>query len=112
MFYVVYVRFFIIVDNDRFMLFYLYFPENHKTVGTEEARRHSKDWKDSLKALKITIIYSFTIFLASLSLVLCYGVPSTAAMTWTAILAFVAVVASLIQFIPQIMRTWKLKVSL
>lgn len=38
------------------------------------------------------------------------GVPSMEATIWSAVLALIALISSSVQFIPQIIRTWKLKV--
>jgi hypothetical protein len=95
-----------------FALFYIYFPETYKQSGTDDNPRPSNEWKTSVKALKIVIVYTLLICVISVLVVLAFNVPSLVVTTWTAILAFIALISSLIQFIPQIMRTWKLKVPL
>lgn len=70
----------------------------------------SRDWRNSLRALKLMTVFLLAVVLISLIIVGGHGVPSVEATVWSAILALVALVASSVQFIPQIIRTWKLKV--
>lgn len=65
---------------------------------------------NSIKSLRMVISYAIIVCVLSIVIGALIGVPSSVAYFWTTVLALVALVSSLIQFIPQIMRTWKLKV--
>ncbi len=93
-------------------LFYVYFPDGKKTISSaEDEGRISKDWRNSLYSLKV--IFTFMVFTSVISatIIVQFGVPSRAATAWTAALALVSIIGSIIQFIPQIMRTWRHKVA-
>lgn len=100
--------------QDRFALFYMYYPDEKRYLRRdqedEEMVRPTQDWRDSLRIMKIVIIYSTFITFVSILISTAFGVPSGWATIWTALLAVIALVSSLIQFLPQILRTWKLKV--
>ncbi|PJF17178.1 hypothetical protein PSACC_02978 [Paramicrosporidium saccamoebae] len=78
-----------------FALFYVYFPEAYKQGGTDDNPRPSSEWKTSLKALRIIVVYTLLICVISLLVVLVYNVPSFVATAWTALLAFIALISSL-----------------
>lgn len=108
--------------KNRFLLFFIYFPQERKfsidplaspCEGQEEMRieRITPDWANARKAFRYTACYSTIAIILSL-LVCSWGSNSSRlTLAWTGLLALVALVASMIQFIPQILRTWKLKVQ-
>lgn len=83
-----------------FALYFIYFPP---------AKKSTQDWRHSIKALKITGVFVAISSLSSLVVVLCCKVPSGVVTAWTTLLALIALVSSTIQFVPQIIRTYKLK---
>lgn len=108
-----------------FALFFLYFPNDHKflpdpsspsSMGSRATDaslpRIAPDWANAGRAFRYTACYTAAVIALSLFVWSWSGGDSTSRLTlaWTGLLALVALVASMIQFIPQILRTWKLKV--
>lgn len=85
----------------RFFLFYLYFPIDESP----------EEWAISLRLLKTFISTIVLASLTSLFIINAYGVPSMACSVWAGALALLSLASSTTQFIPQIKKTWKLKVS-
>lgn len=102
----------------RFFLFYKYFPAEKKFVSQVDSNadspadgpRMSRDWRNSLRVLRIMAVFILIIVTISLAIIGTRGVPSMEATIWSAILALIALISSSVQFIPQIIRTWKLQV--
>lgn len=109
-----------------FALFFLYFPNDHKflpdpssppsaSTGSRisgTSPRIAPDWANAGRAFRYTACYTAAVIALSLLVWSWSGGDSLSrlSLAWTGLLALVALVASMIQFIPQILRTWKLKV--
>lgn len=92
-------------------MFYIYFPSDKKYFELENHDlRKTKDWKHSLRALKITFFYLLILTLISTWVISTGSSSPMATAIWTTLLAFIALIASSVQFIPQILRTFQLKV--
>jgi hypothetical protein len=94
---------------DRFALFYRYYPR-HRQYEVDDPHRPTRDWRHSCRVLQLLYIYLVASVTLSLFIIITWDVPSFVATGWSALLALIALIASSIQFIPQIIRTWKLKV--
>ena len=84
--------------NVRYYLFNFYYPEDN-------ADRHKVH-----VCLRIAAIYALVVALVSIIVALQDSLPSPLSEKWASTLAVIAVVSSVLQFIPQIIYTAKLKV--
>ncbi|KAF1919642.1 PQ loop repeat protein-like protein, partial [Ampelomyces quisqualis] len=88
------------------LLFLIFFPRNPKPDQVDEQDANLPTWKEAVLVLAVSLAF-FTVALLG-SIIFVYAVPSHVR-SWANFLGLLATGLAAIQYVPQIMMTWKLQ---
>lgn len=103
--------------SDRFILFLIYFPEKYAAIPTPDlptkVHTMTKEWKTALVIAAVCTGHFAISFLITVILLAAIGSPSQHWETnyWAGILGILSMILASFQYLPQIWKTWKRKVS-
>lgn len=88
------------------LLFLIFFPRDASSIAEEEQESQIPTWKEAVLVLAVSVAF-FVVALFG-SVVFVYALPSHVR-GWANFLGLLATVLAAIQYIPQILMTWKLQ---
>ena len=91
----------------RFVLYYVYYPKESKKSPT--GQKLAKEWKDSIIAFHMMTVFSILVVSATFLFIRYFGYEHENMRRWAKGLGLFALVTSTIQYVPQIVETWKRK---
>jgi hypothetical protein len=88
------------------LLFLIFFPRSPAAAAEEEQDTNMPTWKEAILVLAASLAFFVVAFIGSVVFV--YAVPSHVR-GWASFLGLLATVLAAIQYIPQILMTWRLQ---
>ncbi|KAI8942390.1 hypothetical protein NX059_000464 [Plenodomus lindquistii] len=88
------------------LLFLVFFPRNPPAAAAEQQDTKMPTWKEAVLVLALSLAFFIVAFVGSVVFV--YALPSHV-QAWANFLGLLATVLAAVQYIPQILMTWKLQ---
>jgi hypothetical protein len=95
-----------LLTTSRMLLFLIFFPRNPKPSEVAEQDANIPTWKEAVVVLAVSIAFFIVALLGSIIFV--YAAPSHVR-GWANFLGLLATALAAIQYVPQIMMTWRLQ---